>query len=61
MKVIQITDDDCKQLLQDLRLEKLDPRQRWDLPPNTDARTAAHRAFHYTVTKWLQKHGANLS
>ena len=59
MKIIQITDEDCKQLLQELRLEKLDPRQRWG--EVQDAQVAAHGAFHYVVCRWLQKHGANLS
>ena len=59
MKVIQVTDEDCRQLLQDLRLEKLDPRQHWGSVQ--DERTSAHRAFHYVVTSWLQKHGASLA
>jgi len=59
MKVIQITDEDCKQLLQDLKLEKLDPK--WGEDGRGDPVSAAHRAFHYHVTTWLIKHGANLA
>ena len=58
MKVIVIKDEDCKQLLQDLKLEKLDPGRQWG--EVRDVRTAAHRSFHYVVTLWLQKHGATL-
>lgn len=61
MKIVQVTDNDCKQLLQDLRLEKLDPRQQWFEVEGESASGSVHRAFHYVVVKWLQKHGANLS
>ena len=60
MKVIQITDEDAKELVKTLELEKHrskeassdQERQRWN---------EMHRAFHYHVVSWLHKHGANVT
>lgn len=65
MKVIQITDDDAKQLIDTLKLETLNADSKWSgsigLHGAEQTVNSIHRAFHYRVTLWLQKHGADLS
>jgi len=59
MKVIQITDDDARALIDDLALAKY---QKQEFVSKEEAQMASdmHRYFHYNVVCWLQKHGAKI-
>lgn len=68
MKVIQITDDDAKALLTDIELAKFrDPGWMvggaYNIPEDARKQLTSdlHRFFHMYVTRWLQKHGANVT
>ncbi len=70
MKVIQITDDDAKELLESLELGKwrgstsgFMDEDLQELPDDVRKRLEhwTHRHFHYVVTCWLQKHGADVT
>lgn len=70
MKVIQITDDDAKELLESLELGKWRGSTKGymdedlqELPKEMLQRLEhwTHRHFHYVVATWLKKHGADLS
>ncbi|MCZ6507739.1 MAG: hypothetical protein O7A04_06805 [Acidobacteria bacterium] len=59
MKVIQVTDEDCRGLLDQLELNKYHPPQLGVEVP-AGVLEEAHRHFHYVVCSWLQKHGADV-
>ncbi len=55
MKAIILNDDDCTELVEKLELLKLRKTEFDEV--NKLVITDAHRAFHYEVMSWLQKHG----
>ncbi len=60
MKVIQITDDDAKALVEEL--EMLKHRSREFASKELAIQVSdIHRSFHFYVVRWLQKHGANVT
>lgn len=69
MKAIIISDNDCKALLDKLKLESLQPEYFGntisdDLPFHKAKEVLVkdiHRSFHYHVVRWLQDQGANLN
>ena len=69
MKVIQITDEDAKELIASLELGKWRGATHWmeeelqDIPEDVRKRLEActYRHFHYVVVTWLQKHGAKIT
>ena len=69
MKVIQITDEDAKELIESLELSKWRGSNHWleedlrEIPEEKRKRVEAwtHRHFHHVVVKWLQKHGARIT
>ena len=70
MKVIQITDEDARSLLDQLKLAKFTEEHRTNRdrvgPELTQEQMykavvdTTHRWFHYHVTRWLQTHGADV-
>jgi len=63
MRVIQVTDEDCCELLESLELAryrgKVGAQDVLEGMPDDQRLAALHRHFHYVVCGWLQKHGAN--
>jgi formylmethanofuran dehydrogenase subunit B len=61
MRVIQITDEDAKQLVDSLKLANFESANlAKGLDCSCERHTNMHRTFHYVVVRWLQKHGATL-
>jgi hypothetical protein len=65
MRAIIIDDKDCKDVLDKLKLEKLDGRSQFisveiqeKFPNEIEIiRNELHRRFHYVVCSWLQEQG----
>lgn len=53
MKVIVINERDIKQLIDSLKLEKM------ELSGTQLTEGEIHRRFHYIVVNWVQEHGSS--
>jgi hypothetical protein len=72
MRVVVIKDEDAKNLVEQLKLEKLETKDRPQyfgnhLPENLSHNALVralteeiHRTFHHRVVTWLQDQGADL-
>ena len=60
MRAIIITDTEAKALIDSLKLEALEKSNNMRAgSAECEVTQQLHRAFHYTVTRWLQAVGAD--
>jgi hypothetical protein len=65
MRLIAVTEDDIKQLMGSLELEKfqmmpfINRGMGADIKANENDISEIHRRFHYVVVGWLRQHGSD--
>ena len=61
MRVIQVTDEDCLDLLDRLELAKFKGPNIDEGATHRQRVVETHRHFHFVVCNWLQGHGARIA